>query len=240
LHGVWIVLALGILVGLVIALRRRAQPAAFAVFFGGVWSLLTVTPLTGVVYHSPRHLYFPTIGLALALGLACAHTRRSRIVGGLLVGWFLAGHIAALGPWRTAATASRDALATLDRELANSEPGVIAVSSVPATLGPAWMWAWSSPQAFGPPFITHAPAKILEHPINYSRGGPWYETRRPLDTLRAATGVVVLYVDLGGRVSCRRLSATELAASRESLARTIARGISPESWNEWVREIALP
>lgn len=241
LHAVWAVIAAAIVLGLVFALRRRARIAALALFFGGVWYLLLVTPLTGVVYHSPRHVYFFTAGLALALGLACggAGRRGGRAFGVVLVFWCVVGHVAAIRPWLRAGHSSRVALAALDRALAEAGPTAVAISSVPATLGPAWMWAWSSPQCFAPPFLAHPPAKILEHPVNYSRSGPWYETRQPLETVRAATALVVLYVDPAGRVSCRQIPAAELTATADSLAQTIARGISPESWNEWVKSIAV-
>lgn len=64
LHTVWLALAGVTIVGLVAALRRRAPVAAGVFFFGGVWYLASVFPLTGVSYFSPGHLYFPSIGVA--------------------------------------------------------------------------------------------------------------------------------------------------------------------------------
>lgn len=238
LHAVWVALAIVIVGGLAWAIRRRAWIAAPALFFGGVWYLLTVTPLVGVVYHSPRHLYFPSVGLALGLGLAAGATRGRILIGATLIGWCAAAHVAAVQPWRIAGHASRTALAALDRELAEAGPGALAVISAPATLRQAWMWAWSSPQNVQPPFLTHPPAAVIEHPVSYSRSGPWYETRRPLESVRAAPAIVALYIDDAGRVSCRRIPSAEVPARVEALATAITRGINPDSWNEWVRGIA--
>lgn len=240
LHGVWIALAVAIVFGLALARWRHARVAALALFFGGIWYLFTVTPLAGVVYHSPRHLYFPTVGLALAIGLACSATRLRIAVGMVLVGWCAAGHVAALQPWLRAGQASRSALQALDRELTQAGPGAVAVTAAPATMGPAWMWAWSSPQAFERPFLASPPARIIEHPVSYSRSGPWLETRLPLETVRAAPALVALLIEADGRIFCRRVTAAELPACAEALAQTIARGgLSGEAWTEWVKNIAV-
>lgn len=240
IHGLWIALGVATIAGLMVALWRKAHIAALVLFFGGVWYFLTVAPLTGVVYHAPRHLYFPTMGLALALGLACAGKTWRTVLGVGLVGWFAAGHVAAVRPWMRAASTSRDALAQLDAQLATAGPGALAITSVPPTLGPVWMWAWSSPQCVGPTFLAHPPAKILEHPVSYSRSDPWLETRKPLETLRAAPAVVVLYVDESARVVCRPLTREEIPARAAALDERIKRGLSPGSWEEWVKSIAAP
>lgn len=240
LHGVWIVLAVVVVAALVFALRRGARLAALAIFFGGVWYFVTVAPLTAVVYHAPRHLYFPTVGLALAIGLAASGARWRVALGAALIAGFAAGHVAATRAWMRAAEASREALAQLDAQLAQAGPGALAVTSVPPTLGPVWMWAWSSPQCVGAPFLAHPPAAVIEHPVGFSRSEPWFETRRPLETVRAAPAIVVLFVDDAGRVSCRRLAPAELPAATTALGERVAKGLTPEAWTDWVRSLAKP
>lgn len=237
-HTLWIAFAAATLLGLVVSLRRRAHLASAALFFGGIWFLLTVTPLTGVVYHSPRHLYFPSVGLALALGIALSTSRIRRALGAVLVLWCAAAHVAAILPWRAAGFASRDALAALDRELAAAGPNALAITSAPGRLGPAWLWAWSNPPAIGRPFLSHPPAKSLEHPVSYSRSDAWLETRRPLDSVRAATAIVALHIDATGQVSCRRLAPAEISAAAESLSQIMGPGFSPDAWDAWVRSLA--
>lgn len=237
-HAVWIAFTAATLLGLVVALRRRARVAVAALFFGGVWFLLTVTPLTGVVYHSPRHLYFPSVGFALAAGIAFSTTRASRLLGVLLVAWCAAAHVAALLPWRSAGLASREALRVLDRTLSKAGPGAVAITSAPARFGPAWMWAWSNPPALDRPFLAHPPASSLENPVSYSRSGAWADIRRPVETIRAASALVVLHIDTSGNISCRRLPPAELPAAAESLTQAAAGGLSPEAWDAWVLSLA--
>jgi hypothetical protein len=237
-HALFIAFTLAVLLGSIIAWRRHAKLALGALFFGGVWYLLTVTPLTGVVYHSPRHLYFPTVGLALAAGLTCGVARGGRLVGAVCVVWCATAHVATLRPWMTAGRASREALATLDKALADAGPDALAIHSAPARLGHAWLWAWSSPQSVSAPFLRHPPTKVLEHPVNFSQALPWFETRQPLETIRAARSIIVLFIDDRGQIAIRRISAGDHAALAESFSALTDRGLNPDSWHEWVREIA--
>jgi hypothetical protein len=240
LHGLWIALAVVVAAGLAWSIARGRRRATQALFFGGGWYFVTVAPLTAVVYHSPRHLYFPSVGLALALGLACGAGRWARVLGAGFVVWCAAGHVAAVQPWRAAAAASRTALAEVDRAVLAAGPGVVLVSAAPATIEAAWMWAWSSPPAFQPPFVAHAPARVIEHPVNYSQARDWMAERRPLETIRAAPAIVALHIDERGGVNCRTLRGPALAARVQAFEQTVATGLSPEAWTAWVKTSAAP
>lgn len=238
-HGAWLGLAAVVALGLAFARWRGMRWLAAACFFGGIWYFVTVFPLTGVVYFSPRHLYFPSVGLALAAGFACAALRGRTLLGIALVAWLGVAHIAALRPWQKAAAVSREALAALDRELAAAAPDAVALTAVPETLGPVWLWAWSSPQCVSAPFLQHPPKAVVERPVNYTRSDHWAEERHPAETVRAAPEAVVLYVDTDGRIACRRVPRAGLLAAADRLPPTAA-GLSGEAWTAWVKSLAAP
>lgn len=240
LHGSWLAVAAVILVGLATARLLRRTLAANLFFFAGVWYLVSVFPLTGVSYFSPRHLYFPTAGLALGVGLACAGRRWRSVLGGAFVLWCVAAHVAALGPWRAAGTVSQQAVATLDRELAQAPAGTIALTAVPEIFHGVWLWSWASPACVQPPFLTHPPAQVIERQGNYARTDQWFAERKPLETVRAAPAAVALFVDDEGRIACRRVDRGELQRRADDLARAGAGGISVDVWTAWVKSLASP
>jgi hypothetical protein len=238
LHTAWLILASGIVVGLVIALSLKARTAAWVLFFGGVWYLATVAPMTGVVYFSPRHLYFPSVGIALAAGVACAAWRSGYVAGAVLVLWCAVGHCFAIQPWRHAANVSRAALAAVEAEL-RSDPPPLLVTSVPETLGPTLLWAWSSPQCVSTPFLSRPPVKVMERPANYTRSAQWTDDRRPTQTVREAAAAVALFVDAAGQVSCRSLRGAAWQEHQATYAALLERGgLNPDTWSEWVKAAA--
>lgn len=242
LHSIWLCLAVLTIAGLALALLRRAHLVAAAFFFGGVWYFITVFPLTGVIYFSPRHLYFPSVGFALAAGLVVAALRAPAartILSTALITWCALALLPAIRPWQAAASVSRHALAALDRELSSAPPGTLALTHVPDTLGPVWLWAWSSPQCYGAPFLSPAvpSSRVIERPVNYTRADTWVADRKPVETLRAAHDAVALFVTDDGQVSCRRVSRTQLQAAATALA---AAGLTNESWSACVKSLAQP
>jgi hypothetical protein len=242
LHAIWLSLAAFTVIGLTVALLRRARLLAAIFFFGGVWYFITVFPLTGVVYFSPRHLYFPTVGLALAAGLLVAalrHPGARTLFATACIAWCAAALLPAIRPWNAAASVSRQVLATLDTHLATAPAGTLAVTHVPDTLGPVWLWAWSSPQCYGAPFLAHAlPAsRIIERPVNYTHSDKWVTDRKPVETLRAAPAAVAVYVSAEGEITSRVASRAELTAAAAKLA---ALGLSNETWELTVKSLAQP
>ena len=238
LHALWLGALALVGGGLAWALARGAHRVATILFFGGVWFFVTVFPLTGVVYFSPRHLYFPTVGLALAVGLACSVTRWRTLVGCAVVAWCGVALVAANRPWQKAAAVSAEALATLDRELART-PELYVFTSVPETLGPVWLWAWSSPPCYDAPFLAHRPlpGHLVERYVNYTRTDAWVADRRPLETLRAAPTALILLVDDRGNLFSRHVSRATLQTAADRLA---AAGLSNESWNACLQFLGQP
>ena len=238
LHALWLAIAIASIAGFLLARWRRAITVAAVFFFGGIWYLVTVFPMTGVVYFTPRHLYFPSVGMALAAGLLVLVMPARRAVAAALVAWCLAGHVFALRPWMHSASVSRAAVTAVDRELAVAKPGTLLITSVPETSGPTLLWAWSSPQCVSPPFVAHRAARVIERPANYIRPELWGE-HKPLETLRAAPSVVALHVDAAGRLRVRRLEGAALQKQVEAFAQLVAAGrLNPDTWSEWVAAAA--
>lgn len=241
LHGLWLTLLAVTVIGLAFARWRHARLTGSILFFGGLWLFVTVFPLAGVVYFSPRHLYFPTVGLALAAGLVTAAVKPRGLkffIGTACVAWCGAGLFAATQPWISAARVSREALSALDRELAGASPGAFVFTAVPETFGPVWLWAWSSPACVGAPFLQHpVPAtQVVERPVNYARSDHWLADRKPAETARAAFEAVALFVDAANHAHCRRVSGAELAAKAARLPATP----SVEDWTRFVHSLVQP
>lgn len=238
LHAVWLGVAIVTVSGLGTARLLRRSLAANLFFFGGVWYLVSVFPLTGVSYFSPRHLYFPSAGLALAVGLACAGRPWRSVLGFAFVLGCAAGHVAAVKPWRASAHVSSAAISRLEQELARAPGGTIAVTAVPEIFRGVWLWSWASPACVQPPFVTHPPAQVIERQGNYARTDQWLVERKPVETVRAAPAAVALYVDAEGHLACRTVAREELLRRVDDLARSPA--ISVEVWTDWVKSLAIP
>ncbi len=242
LHGLWLTLLALTILGLAFALWKRTRLAAATLFFGGVWYFITVFPLTGVVYFAPRHLYFPSVGFALAAGLLVAAVRLPKprtMLATALISWCGIALLPAIRPWNTAATVSREAVAALNRDLATAPADAFVLTSVPETLGPVWLWAWSSPQCYGAPFLAQPvpTERVIERPVNYVRSDKWDADRVPLEKLRLARSAVVLYVSEQGEISCRTVNQAQLAAAADALAKV---GVSVDNWSACVKSLARP
>ena len=239
LHACWIAIALSTLAGLLFAWRRRSAVRVEAAFFTGLWYIVSVLPLTAVGYFSARHLYFPTVGLAIGIGLLCTFVPW-RAVGTAVVIWFTVGHFVALEPWRTNGEISRRAHTALAHEIAAAGDGVAALVAVPETRRHAWLWAWASPHALRPPFMHPSPVFIVERQATYFQPDHWFRDRDPVEVLRRAPIAVALFVDTDGSVLCRRVAAAECRGAAERLAAKHGAGVPPDAWSELVRSLAQP
>jgi len=99
------VLALGILVGSLVAWRRgplsKERDTARVVGFGVVWFLITVSPVSNVfflagVLLAERTLYLPSVGYVAALGWALVRLSRRRA----RLAWGITAVVVALMGWR--------------------------------------------------------------------------------------------------------------------------------------------
>lgn len=235
----WLI-GLGFGIAALVTARVAGRPRlAHALFFVVIWYLLTVVPLMAVGYFTPRHLYFPSVGLAIALGLGCAALPRGRIVllAALLVPLGIA-HFAVLRPWATSGAISRTALREVHAALASSSGPYVLVTSVPERYRTALLWAWAMPAGATRPFIDLPPkAKLIVRIGNYVRPDKWFEELQPAAALQESTGGFVLHVDETGKITSRKLAAAELPKALESFE-TMARALSPEAYSEWVRQLA--
>lgn len=220
LRNLWLTLAALTAAALALALTLGRNPtAARALFFGGFWWFATTIGLFVVVYFSPRHLYLPSAGVAIGVGLALGCSRLRAVLAGGIILWCAAAHIAALRPWIEAGARSRDAIAALDADLAGADARTLALISVPETHGHIWLWAWSCPQAIGAPFLRHpVPAeRVLERPINYYNGDQWTKARQPAAMVRAASSAAILLVGTDGSIRHRLVPPDELQTRAAAL-----------------------
>ncbi len=241
LRGLWLGLAAIAAGGLALGVLRRASWVG-TVFFGGCWWFATTLGLFVVVYFSPRHLYLPTAGVAIGLGLALHSGRARRLAAAVLVGWCLSAHFAALGPWREAGRISREVLAAVNQHLAGAGDDTIVLLSVPEIHGHVLLWAWSSPAALGVPFLSRprTPAQVIERPATYLRPDAWAAERRPVEAVRTAGAAVAVHVGADGRVHHRLVPRAELMARAEELARLAASGLAAENLTVWIQSCTRP
>lgn len=236
---IWLVcLGTGLAALLAARFTRRPQ-LAHGLFFVVIWYLLTVVPLMAVGYFTPRHLYFPSVGLAIALGLACAALPRGRaVVITLLVVPLALAHFKVLRPWATSGTISRTALREVHAALAASHGSYVLVTSVPERHQTALLWAWAMPAGATRPFIDLPPkAKLIVRVGNYVRPDKWFEELQPAAALKESSEGFALYVDESGKITSRKLAPAEMPKALESFE-TMARALSPEAYSEWVRQLA--
>ncbi len=241
LRTFWIVFAAAVGLALVVAVLRRATWAG-AVFFGGLWWFATTLGLFVVVYFSPRHLYLPSAGVAIGLGLMLDSNRPRRLLAGVVIVWCLAAHFTALRPWREAGRISREVIAAVDTHLAGAGENTIALIAVPETFNHVLLWAWSSPQALGAPFLVHprTPAQVLERPVNYVRSETWVADHHPVETVCAAGSAVAVFVGPDGRVHHRLVPRTELTTRADELAKLVVQGLNPDNLTAWLKSCAQP
>lgn len=246
MQALGLALAVGTAGLLAAAARRRDQLLGNLVFFTGGWYLVTLGSLLVVGYFSPRHLYFPTAGLAVGCGLLAARLPRgpalTTLLGTAAVAGLAAGFFAALQPWRDNGALSRAMLAGLQQDLDGEPPGTVVATSVPEIAHHAWLWSWSSPQLFSAPFF--APPRrgefILERTGNYHRPDDWLRDRNAVKVIAAAPGAVLLSADADRRWRHRRVPRDELLAHLPALAGQAERGLTTEAWTAWVRGFFPP
>jgi len=109
----------------------------------------------------------------------------------------------------------------------------------PRPLGPAWLWAWSSPACVQPPFLKNPPAQVVERQGNYARTDHWLANASRSRPSAPHGG--------GFALSSTRPATFFAAAFRartprhaDELARLGAGGISVEVWTAWVKSLAHP
>lgn len=245
-RGIWLAVATFVVVGIALALKRRAARASEALFFTGVWYLVAVGGFLLIGYFTPRHLYFPTSGLAIGAGLVIGVFFRAggvRTTSGIaIVVWCLAAHVVAVRSWQKAGALSREITATLNSRFAAAPPGTIALISVPEVLGIAYVWAWASPHALGRPFLDRPvpAADVLERPGNYYRPDHWSTQRQQVEKVRNAPAAIALMADQNYQVHARSVPPEELRQRANALASLARDGITSEEWTAWVTTLFEP
>ena len=137
-------------------------------YFGPVWWLVGTAPLAVAGYESARHLYFPSVGFAIVLGLSFdalvgirSRLRRYAVVVGSagLILLHLITLQRALAEWNTSASVSEKMVRDVERQAAAAPVGSLLLLGPPVgagkysdSLNPHYVWAWALPFALRPPF----------------------------------------------------------------------------------------
>ena len=167
---------------------RRASPAvppgdsvlSRLVFFGPLWWLINVAPLT-VTYATSRHLYLPAAGLAVVVGILFDVLRQVRrpsvfavpVVAAALVGLCVARLQGPIGEWVGSAGISEKMAGDLHAVASSAPRGTLIVLGAPRTAslsppqlsprvlhdisptpGQPWLWSWATPYIHQPPFMS--------------------------------------------------------------------------------------
>lgn len=160
---VLLVLAAAAAIAMAVSWWRHPEPSrerGALFFFGPVWYVATVGPLL-VTYFSPRHLYLPSAGLAIAAGalldlIARGRRREWRLAAVAAAGLLVAADAAALQRhnrrWNDAARASHALVTETHRVAREAPPGSLLLVDAPWRTRHAFVWGWALPFTLQPPF----------------------------------------------------------------------------------------
>lgn len=159
--------------------RNRAQVMLAGVvhpvlFFSIVWYSISIIPLIST-YRSARHLYLPSFGLCIAIGLVLprALTKRRMVIAtfAALIAVCSAESLYHAVRWKQAAQLSRQMRDEL-QQIAQDVPegsGLILVNT-PASYQGKFVWAWATPFVLRQPFSDsdiYSRFRVLDAPSNY-------------------------------------------------------------------------
>lgn len=160
---------------------RRASHESVRLFvaFGLGWYAVAAAPLIVVSYLSARHTYLATgglcIGLALLLPRTVSKTWAVVLFSLLTVTWsfLLSRELDEFASAGATSRAWRDAVV----DAAQAHPRATIVVDADSLFAPqVWLWAWSSPFAFRPPFVAEdltASHCMLVRPEVHAHSAGW-------------------------------------------------------------------
>lgn len=145
--------------------RDGRHPLATLAYFGLAWWMISIAPLV-VTYQAPRHLYLPSVGCVIVLGLGLERLwgagrsleRRLALALGvfLIAASALALQLALAETGASAALAGR-ILRDVQHEASAARPGALLLLDAPSRGANdwyrTWIWAWALPFAAQPPFL---------------------------------------------------------------------------------------
>ena len=184
----------GLLVVLVAAGSRGHRARALLLFFGVVWPGLTLLPLFAT-YVSPRHLYLPGVGMAVALAIALlppegtgVRLGRTRIVMTvLLLGVYGMTQFGYAHRWAGTGEVSRAVHLDLPRRMSTiPQDGVVVLTGIPAFAADARtpLWIFALPFALQPPYLPedlYRHRQVLESPDVYCcPAAVWWTRKQPI------------------------------------------------------------
>lgn len=192
------------------ALRRPV------LFFGAAWYLISTLPLIPT-YVAARHLYLPSAGVCIVLGLLLQNLVPNRLfaVAALVPLTFYGSVLLQLNwNWREASQLSetiRAEVESLSREIP-ARGGLIL--NVPFRYRGAYVWAWASPFVLQKPFIASEPYlhfRVLENSDSYCCKS-WREDKFPvvLSLIEHPADSYFVNVDQFGHVAKKRIGREQI------------------------------
>jgi len=242
MRGLGLGVAVLTIVGLAVTAWKGERRWGNLLFFTAVWWLVTVGGLLLVGYFSARHLYFPTTGLAVGLGLGVAALgpRFGRVLAGITVLWFGVGHLVELRPWVENGRLSRALIERVRQDFVHLPKESVLLVDVPEIRNGIWVWFWAAPQAFGPPFLSRpiAPERVLSRGGVYFRPEQWEKDVHPLAVLRSAPGALALGVSESGNPRAVKISAEEISSALPALAALTEDGrLEGPEFSAWMQQL---
>jgi len=195
LPALLIVLTLtGLVILLVVAGPRGRRARGLVLFFGVLWAAVTLLPLFAT-YVSPRHLYLPGVGIAIALaillfppegdGVRLGTTRM--VLAGLLLWVYGTTQLDYTRRWAGSGDVSQAVHDDLSRRLADlPESAMVILTGVPNFAPDARtpLWNFALPFALQPPYLAedlYARRQVLESPDIYCcPAGVWWTRKHAL------------------------------------------------------------
>jgi protein O-mannosyl-transferase len=179
--------------GIVLFRHRAAQARAVrVVLMGAAWYAVTLLPLA-VTYASLRHLYLPSVGIAIVVAVVVLPATEAGVratplrlaTAALLVALSADGLVRRVGEWAAAGAVSRALRAEAVR-LAPSIPdgSLLVLEGIPAHTGKAFVWQWALPFALQPPFVApdvYGRFRVLEPLDVYCcPAAAWWQRKGPI------------------------------------------------------------
>jgi hypothetical protein len=237
------ILAAAIVAGAFLFVRERTGARSLLAplaLFGMVFYAVTTAPLL-LTYSSPRHLYLPSAGIAVAAGLGLFPSVRDRTLRSMVL--LAAAVVLAVGlrreerHWIDAGDVSRTLRASVER-LTRDLPAsaTVLLFGIPATDGDVLVWRAALPFALEPPFLSRSvprSLRLLESPDLYCCPFPdWWQARGPAirDLLEGHPDEEVRLRLLEWRGDARRLAQRDAVLTRAAIRERLEQaGMDPDA-----------
>jgi hypothetical protein len=211
-------------------------------FFGLAWYWLATLPLVVVTYFSPRHLYFATAGVCVAVVLVASALFRRRATAAIVVALAIAAcavrYHEAVKPWRHAAKVSERVVEAIGDARKTAGPETILLLDIPPSYEGAWLWSWSSPFALRPPFLpAGSEDRILERPDTYVSESAWRNRPDLFAALSRVKQGRLISVSNRGEAVRRTIDGERLDAGRNRFLNELNTKPAAVAWQRFIESL---